>query len=125
MSSLPNYTAAQVKVYPNEYITNVTMNRAILRLLQNDIYLETLTSGALNPSIVTLSAAVDDHTVSIDALTADVATISGNYAKFVSPPATTNSPGAAHQLAVSGQYLYAYSPTGSGSWGRIAMSYNF
>ena len=43
MSNLPNNEAARIKIYPNEYITTSSCNRASLRLLANDIYLETHT----------------------------------------------------------------------------------
>lgn len=37
---LPNNEFKQIKVYPNEYINNVTMNRPNSRLLANDLYIE-------------------------------------------------------------------------------------
>jgi len=54
MSNLPNNNDEKIKVYPNEYITNITINRPNLRLLENDLYLENLfidaVSGALDLS---------------------------------------------------------------------------
>ena len=50
MSNLPNSDNDKIKVYPNEYITNSTINRPNLRLLANDLYLESimLSSGISN-----------------------------------------------------------------------------
>lgn len=39
---LPNSDEDKIKVYPNEYINNITVNRGILRLLANDLYLESI-----------------------------------------------------------------------------------
>ena len=48
MSNLPNSDQDRIKVYPNEYITNSTINRPNLRLLQNDLYLEQLWTDAIS-----------------------------------------------------------------------------
>ena len=48
MSNLPNNDKEKIKVYVNEYITNVTINRPNLRLLENDLYLENLFVDAVS-----------------------------------------------------------------------------
>lgn len=45
---LPNWTPEVVSVYPNEYITNITVNRGNLRLLENDIFLYRLMADILS-----------------------------------------------------------------------------
>ena len=37
---LPNEEFDKIKVYPNEYINNITVNRPNARLLENDLYLD-------------------------------------------------------------------------------------
>jgi hypothetical protein len=50
MALLPNGDLEKLKVYPNEYINNITINRGIVRLLENDIYLlKLITGGVLVP----------------------------------------------------------------------------
>ena len=46
--ALPNGNQEKIKVYPNEYINNITINRSNLMLLENDIYLlELIEAGGL------------------------------------------------------------------------------
>jgi hypothetical protein len=40
--ALPNDSLDKIKVYPNEYINNITINRGNSRLLENDKYLYAL-----------------------------------------------------------------------------------
>jgi len=47
MSNLPSSDKKRISVYPNEYITNSTINRPNIRLLENDLYLETLWNDAV------------------------------------------------------------------------------
>lgn len=37
--ALPNDSLSKTKVYPNEYIDNITINRPLARLFENDEYL--------------------------------------------------------------------------------------
>lgn len=48
--ALPNGDRNKMKVYPDEYINNITVNRTNLRLLDNDIYLEGLVNAAVPES---------------------------------------------------------------------------
>ena len=40
MSNLPNNENKKIQVFSNEYITTTSVNRPLLRLLANDLYLE-------------------------------------------------------------------------------------
>lgn len=44
-SNLPNSTNESVRIFPNEYVTNQVVNRVHNRLLDNDLYLESLIDG--------------------------------------------------------------------------------
>lgn len=48
--ALPNREADKIKVFPDEYINNITINRPNLRLLENDKYLEGMISASPVPS---------------------------------------------------------------------------
>lgn len=54
-SILPNQTVESVNLFPNEYATNIVMNRGFLRLLENDFALESF--------IAELSAVVSELTL--------------------------------------------------------------
>lgn len=45
--------------------------------------------------------------------------------QFVDPPSATTASGEPNQIAVSGQYLYVYNPSGSLNWGRISLDYGW
>jgi hypothetical protein len=55
-SHLPNPNESTVKLYPNEYVTNLTINRGITRLLENDKWLEdNATTGSLTGAVHTVN----------------------------------------------------------------------
>ncbi len=72
MSNLPNSSKDKIKVYPNEYITNSTINRPNLRLLENDLYLENLVSGYDSSVLSSLSSQVNTNESIIDANTGNI-----------------------------------------------------
>ena len=54
-SGLPNPNESQVRLYPDEYVTNTTINRGILRLLQNDLWLENnIHTGSLTGAVLSV-----------------------------------------------------------------------
>jgi len=51
MSNLPN-TESNIRIYQNEYVSNITLNRPLQRLLKNDLYLENIVKNYLNKPIL-------------------------------------------------------------------------
>jgi hypothetical protein len=48
--ALPNSDFNKIKVYPNEYINNITINRPNGRLLDNDLFLYNLMISNVTPA---------------------------------------------------------------------------
>jgi len=125
--ALPNILE-QVKVFPNEYIDNVTLNRPFGRLYTNDEYLYNLimTSGSvildiqtdinsLCASVISLSSDIDNLSFYLDTLSAIT---------LVDPPSAISAPGEYGQVAIANGYVYFYAPTGGiDNWPRIALDY--
>jgi hypothetical protein len=96
---LPNQDEKNVKLAPNEYINNVTINRGILRLLENDKFLLSLITGTSGDT---------------------------TFVEYVSVPSHSAAPGKPGQIASDGTYLYVYQENGAGKvWGRIALDFNW
>jgi len=141
MSNLPNNNDEKIKVYPNEYITNITVNRPNLRLLENDLYLENMVSG-YDPNVLDgLSGEVDTNAADITTNAGDITTNAADIilnaadisslsstilsaAIFVDPPSSVSALGNDFEVAISGEYLYMYhNLSGSLNWGRTILSY--
>ena len=101
MSNLPNSTDEKIKVYPNEYITNITMNRPNLRLLDNDKYLENLVSGYDETVLDGLSGEVINNAAAITTNAGDIVTNAAGIASNVSDITTLSSDLIDHQTMTS------------------------
>jgi len=67
--ALPNDSLDKVKVYPNEYIDNISVNRSLARLFSNDEYLFENTIKIVDaPSGVDASGNTGDIALSGDML---------------------------------------------------------
>ena len=144
MSNLPNSDNDKIKVYPNEYITNSTINRPNLRLLANDLYLESVivSSGILGLDIISLSSAVTGNTLDISYLDTRITIAENNILTLdsridqletdnlsglvlVDQPSSSSASGNELQIALSGGYVYFYNPNGSVNWGRTQLDYSW
>ena len=61
--ALPNGDFDKIKVYPNEYINNITVNRPNGRLLENDLYLLSLIEGTVVPTSSTSPGTLGDKAI--------------------------------------------------------------
>lgn len=94
--ALPNEEFKKIKVYPNEYIDNITVNRPLGRLLENDKYLERLTSNFISGLV------------------------------YVESPLSVTSSGEVGQVAIKNNYFYVYNPISVGTnWGRFQLDYSW
>ena len=129
--SLPNNEKEKIKIYANEYITTVTVNRPNLRLLENDLYLESLVASISGYDDVSVSAAITELSANISYLSGVVDSLSARFdstsaATFVEPPSAVSAIGNAFDVAVSGDYLYVYHPlSGDLNWGRAQLDFNW
>ena len=124
--ALPNSNFNSVRVFPNEYVTNTTVNRGNVRLLQNDAYLYSLfdnfsadvTSGYL------LQSAFDEYSAAVDSKL-DVAYDNAIAVGGVWTTVRNSSGG--WQTAVAGMpkwnSTHATVLANSGSWSPTTTSY--
>ena len=115
---LPNQNPNRIRVYPNEYINNITTNRPNLRLLANDI--------AINSKLIALFEYLG---ISLSG------EISAGVVNIVTPPTSVSAEGdygdISLQMTGSNGYLFVYNPLSTSlsgvtkNWGRAELDYDW
>jgi len=128
MSLLPNSDYDKIRIYPNEYVTNGTINRGVRRLLENDTWLEDHISGAVSASTImnALSAEITAVGVETDDVYSTVAANSGTWSTGsqgdVAGPATNHNSYVPQWDGANSKLLKDGLPVGNGAGALVART---
>ena len=126
MSELPNSNYDKIRIYPNEYVTNGTINRGARRLLENDLWIENHISGAISASsiITALSGDVKAVEIQTESVYSTVASNSGHWGEAsqgdVEGPATNHNSYVPQWNGANSKVLADGLPVGNGAGSLVA-----